>query len=359
MNTLLTHSSVTARLAAARIPYAARRVQRETLAGLVRDDRTPRPGDLVLVRVDKLGQHKFLELANGRRARLFPGDEIMLVYGNRYAPDQFEAEVPADLAPCHMAAAGGIAARVLSKHPKMTAPTAVSPVGLVTDALGNVVNIERFALGDVASAAARPLVVAVVGTSMNAGKTETATHIVRGLAESGLRVGAAKVTGTGAGPDAWSMLDAGAFRVLDFGDAGLPSTYLAGAARVEATFRLLLNHLAQDGAEAIVLEVADGVFQPETASLLRSPTFAARVDVIVFASGDATGSALGVQWLREANLPVRALCGVVSSSPLAAREAAHATGLPVVTLDELAEPSIAGFLGAARPAARAAMQAAG
>lgn len=339
-------------LANAKIPYAARRVERQTLHGLVRDQRPPRPGDLVLVRVDKIGQHKHLELANGRRARLFPGDEIVLVYGNRYAPDQFEAEVPERLGVCHMAAAGGIAARVISKHPKMGAPTTVDPLGLITDAQGMVVNLERFALGAVSDKKTKPFTIAVVGTSMNAGKTETATHIVHGLKRAGLRVGAAKVTGTGAGPDAWSMLDAGAFRVLDFGDAGLPSTYLMGAQKVETAFATLIDHLSADGAEAIVLEAADGVFQRETANLLKSAIFRDSVDAMIFASGDAMGSAQGVQWLRDHKLPIRALCGIVSSSPLGAREAGDATGLPVLTLDQLGKPAIASFLHVPVPTSR-------
>lgn len=331
-------------LAHAKIPYAARRAQRDVFAGLVRDNRPPRAGDLVLARVDKIGQHKHLELANGRRARLFSGDEIILVYGNRYAPDQFEAEVPERLGVCHMAAAGGIAARVIAKHPKMGTPTTVDPLGFVTDDKGRVVNLEHFALGEVTQQKPRPFTIAVVGTSMNAGKTETATHIVHGLKRAGLRVGAAKVTGTGAGPDAWSMLDAGAFRVLDFGDAGLASTYLAGTATVEAAFNSLTDHLANDGAEAIVLEVADGVFQRETAALLKSKSFKEKVDAMIFASGDAMGSAQGVQWLHTEQLPIRALCGIVSASPLGAREASDATGLPVLTLEHLSKPTIASFL---------------
>ena len=109
-----------ARIAGWKTPYAARRVPRSACRTLLTGEVTPRVGDLVLVRIDKLGQHKHLELACGRRARLFPGDEVVLAYGNRYAPDQFEAEVPADMGPCHMVAAGGIAARVISKHDRMS-----------------------------------------------------------------------------------------------------------------------------------------------------------------------------------------------------------------------------------------------
>ena len=44
-------------------------------------------------------------------------------------------------------------------------------------------------------------VLIVAGTAMNAGKTTAAARLIKGLQRAGLRVGAAKVTGTGAGGD--------------------------------------------------------------------------------------------------------------------------------------------------------------
>lgn len=344
------------RVAGWKTPYATRRVPREAFATLLTGTTTPRVGDLVLVRVDKLGQHKHLELAGGRRARLFVGDEIVLAYGHRYAPDQFEAEVPDDVGPCHMVAAGGVAARVLTRHDRMGAPTRVTPLGLVGDATGRALNLAQFSLPTQPLPSHQPFTVAVVGTSMNAGKTETATHIIRGLKRAGFRVGAAKVTGTGAGGDAWSMRDAGAFQVLDFGDVGLPSTYLASPQRVEEAMNTLIAQLTAEGAQAIVFEVADGVFQRETATLVTSPAFRRAVDAVVFAAGDAMGSVGGVNWLREQQLPVLAAGGLLTASPLASREAAQVLGLPLLTLEELASPTVAQVLTAAPSPARTVVE---
>ena len=66
---------------------------------------------------------------------------------------------------------------------------------------------------------------------------------------------------------------------------------------------------------------------------------------MVFAAGDAMGSAGGVQWLRSLGLPVRAATGVLTASPLAAREAATVTGLPVLGLDDLSSADVAEHLG--------------
>ena len=54
------HTSLTGRVAAAKIAYSARRVRHQAL--VVVDDGAPRSGDLVLARVDRLGQHDKLQL---------------------------------------------------------------------------------------------------------------------------------------------------------------------------------------------------------------------------------------------------------------------------------------------------------
>lgn len=76
--------------------YTTRHVRLESACSVELADR-PETGDLVLARVTELGQHYRLELPDGRRATLYEGDEIVVAYGNRYAPDQFEAVVPDDL----------------------------------------------------------------------------------------------------------------------------------------------------------------------------------------------------------------------------------------------------------------------
>lgn len=322
------------RLAGARVAYSARRVAREAMAALLRGPIKPRAGDLVLARVDRLGQHQRIELPHGRRAQLYEGDEIIVCYGNRYAPDQFEAIVPDRLEECHLVAGGGIAARMLSRHSGMKRPTTITPLGLVGGADGHRINLADWGLSKPAAAASRPYTIAVAGTAMNAGKTTTAANLIKGLVNANLKVGAAKVTGTGAGGDRWTLVDAGANPALDFTDAGYASTYRVPPSQVESIMALLCGHLAAEKVEFIVLEIADGLFQEETAHLLASPTFAKLVDGIVFAAGDAMGALAGVEWLRRRHLPVLAVSGLLTASPLASREAA-ATGLPVISQPEL------------------------
>lgn len=85
----------------------------------------------MLARVERLGRHRTLHLPSGRRRTLIVGDEIVVSFGDRYASDQFEARVPGSLGPCHLVAAGGVAAEALSRHERLRGPTEIEALGFV------------------------------------------------------------------------------------------------------------------------------------------------------------------------------------------------------------------------------------
>jgi hypothetical protein len=268
---------------------------------------------------------------------LYIGDEILVAYGHRYASDQFESEIPATLDECHLVAAGGIASRYLSRHSGVKEPTRIQPLGLLAGPDGSTLNLRQWRLDSRPIPKPLPPVIVVAGTSMNAGKTTAAACLIKGLQRAGKRVGAAKVTGTGAGCDYWQMMDAGAVEVVDFTDAGLASTYLLPPQEVEKVFLRLLSHLGSLNLDVIVVEVADGVLQPETAELLASPGFSYYCTGLVFAAGDAMGAVAGVQWLQRKGLEVSAISGALTASPLAVRETSSALGIPVIGKRELSD----------------------
>jgi len=330
------------RLRRATWAYTTRRV-RGPLSGLVEENLVPRAGDLVLARVDALGHHSVLQLPDGRRRSLFVGDEIVVAYGNRYAPNQIEAVVPKSLGPCQLIAGGGVAGKALSWHANLSkGPTQITPVGLIAGPNGEPVSLRDYALPDIDRLPVPvPPTIAVVGTAMDSGKTQTAAYLVKGLTQAGLRVGYSKVTGTGAGGDTWLLKDAGATPVLDFTDVGLVSTYLASPAEIERTFVTLMAHLAKAKVDAIVLELADGILQGETSVLLGTSVFKEAVAGIVFTACDAMGAVAGHAWLESKQLPLIALSGVLTAAPLQRTEATQATGLPTFTRQDLARATMA------------------
>ena len=238
---------------------------RTLLTGAVR----PSCGDLVLATVDKIGSHSKLELPTGRRAQMSVGDLIIVAYGNRYAPDQFEAIIGNEMVPCELVAAGGIASHKVAKHARMSEPTRITPMGLVGDALGQPINLMDYAIKPAPGNRDIPVVL-VAGTSMNAGKTYTSASLVKGLSQSGVKAAGIKATGTGSGGDLWLMSDMGAEFVLDFTDAGLASTYLADPQCIENAVINLIRHASVSNCDVAVVEIADGLHHEETAQLLQS-----------------------------------------------------------------------------------------
>jgi hypothetical protein len=293
-------------------------------------DGPARAGELIVAEVECLGTHDHVEDPHGRRVRLYPGDLMIGAYGNRYATEVYEGYVPTG-ARTHLLTAGGLVGTVAAAHETHPDPTRLEVVGRLVNVRLRPLSLEDFArpLRPLSPVTSAPVTVAVLGTSMSSGKTTTAAAIVRGLARAGFAPGAGKVTGSGSGKDRWAYQDAGARALLDFLDFGMPSTFGYPPERLVATMTAIRDGLATEGCDAVVLEIADGLLQEETAGLARRlPGFA---DAVIFAAVDALSARSGVALLRELGVPVRAVSGLVARSPLAAREATAATGLPVLS----------------------------
>lgn len=324
----------TTRIDRTKAAFTTRRVPLSEASSLL-TDRAPQPGDVVLAQVTSLGQHRHLQLTTGRRAKLYVGDEVIVAYGNRYAPDQFEAWLPETLGACQLVAGGGLAAQVRARHSAMKAATGLDVLGILADREQRPLNLRRWALPKLAWEGERPLTLAVMGTSMNAGKTHTVASLAQGYVVAGKRVGVAKVTGTGAGGDFWAVADVGVVQVLDFTDAGHASTYGVSLSELIDILTTLVHQLYHAGAEVVLLEVADGLLQQETAALMASPMFAEALDGLIFAAGDAMGASAGASLLQFYDLPLLGVSGALTQSPLAVQEAAAVTGLPVWTAQTL------------------------
>lgn len=317
--------------------FTTRRICKDQFLHLSGNIQDVRPGDVICAEVETLGQHNGVQLAQGRRAEIYPGDRLALCVGSRYAPDQFEGEPKIVDGHCHLVAAGGIAGMVTNANASMKSPTGLKVLGVLKDASGENVNIRDYAL-PVQEPGPHGPVFAVFGSSMNAGKTTTAACLVHGLTKSGFKVGAGKVTGTGAFGDYFRMSDAGAIKVLDFTDFGYATTVGVQSHRICQIAAGLIGNLTRAGATAIVLEIADGILQDETGKLAQCPSFGRMVDAVLFAGADAMGTVAGVNALRAAGLALFAISGKISSSPLGCREIASQVNAPVLTCNQLQNP---------------------
>jgi hypothetical protein len=332
-----------ARIARARQSFATRRVPQDAFKGLDTAASMLRAGDVVLATVTKIGQHAHLELPTGRRSELKVGQDVIIACGARYAPDQFHALLPERLGKAHLVAGGGIAGIMVARHSKMKEATSIEIVGRLLDDAGQPINLADYALPMIAPAADLPII-AVAGTSMNAGKTASCGGLVRGLAATGWHPAYVKATGTGSGGDMWALVDAGAEVALDFTDAGYGTTYLAEPSLLPKRALSLAAHAAARGCDVVVMEIADGVLQEETAFILKDSSFKSHITCTVLAAADSMGACAASAWLEAAGHDLLAVTGAFTQSPLAISEVERMTGLTPTTLGAITDGALSGAL---------------
>ena len=322
-----------------RLPYVLRHVPISRICSLLHYSRSPRPGDIVLAQLEKIGKNTRLELASGRTCNLHVGDLLAVTFGNRYATQQFEGYAQSDQDNCDLLSMGGVCGLVKSKHDGVAEPSKLRLLGSLGDAHGRVLHLRDFAVTALGGAH-QPSVVVVCGSAMDSGKTHTAASLIVGLRREGQRVASVKLTGTATGRDLWKTMDTGACVALDFVDGGYPSTFLCSLAELLDLHRKLLSHAASKSADWVVIEIADGLLQRETSALLQSSAFRDTVDGWLFATNDPLGAVGGISMLRAWGIRPEAISGIITTSPLAMQEAQAATGVHCITADQLASGAL-------------------
>lgn len=317
---------------AARWAWAGRHLADESPESKYRllvDDAKPRPGDVAVVRVERVGHHHHVETKQERRLRLYTGDRLIGVFGNRYATDVFEGRV-LELKNLHLLTASGLIGTVVSRHQDVGRPTSVSFAGYLSDQLGNRINLKQLRFRPVTGARPCPDVVLVVGTGMNTGKTTVTRKILRSLVDLGVRAAGCKLTGTASPRDLYEMRATGAVHATDFSDYGFPSTYGESLGELIQLMDLITDDCGKAGAEVIVAEIADGFLQPETQMLLECEEIRSRVRGVVVAGACSSSLLFGTEFIERAGLPVWAASGLATNSPLFVREFSARSSVPVV-----------------------------
>jgi hypothetical protein len=101
----------------------------------------------------------------------------------------------------------------------------------------------------------------MLGTSMSSGKTTAARIIISLLKQAGLKVIGAKLAGAGQYHDILTMSDAGADKIFDFVDVGLPSS-VCPPEQFRPYLRQLLGAIAGETPDVVVAEIGASPFEP-------------------------------------------------------------------------------------------------
>jgi dethiobiotin synthetase len=312
-----------------KLSWACRDLQRHGVYSLDKaTDTPPRPGDVAAVRVEEVGNHERLTFANNKNMRIYAGDILLGVFGNRYATAAFEGEV-CGVERLSILTAGGMIGTVKSQHRNANKPTLVSFLGFLTGSLGQRVNLIDLKFRPTTTLRRPKNLIVVVGTGMNSGKTTSSVKLIKGLSSAGLRVAACKLTGSVSHRDQDEMASASAAFVTDFSDYGFPSTYLISREDLLALFCTMTSAAQKINPDAIVMEIADGLLQRETAMLLEEDSFRSMVAGLVLSAESAPGAMYAAEALQKQGYKIIAISGVITSAPLAVREFQQLSTIPV------------------------------
>lgn len=299
---------------------------------------TPKMGDVGVFRVTQANSGYIMDTRKVA-SQLFDGDLVMLAFGSRYATNQYEGYVPDQpVQHCQLLGRGGVAGLLRSKNATFkTIPAQLELVGYATGHGGAVLNtVQRGSLDSFNPFNVRAKVILSVGSSMDSGKTTSAAWLCGGLRAAGKRVAYLKLTGTAFPKDAALNRDRGAHFAADFSDFGFPSTYLLDLETMLDLYQSLVNLACDEGkAEYIVMEIADGLLQRETAMLLDDPGFRSTVHATLFSAGDSLGVLSGLQILAQWGIRPFAVSGLFTASDLLIREVEDRIEVPVLRLSDL------------------------
>ncbi|HFC01071.1 MAG TPA: hypothetical protein ENJ53_09735, partial [Phaeodactylibacter sp.] len=287
----------------------------------------PKAGDLAVFKVLEIGKHSSVQGVNGNNCYIFEGDYIMAAFGNRYATDQFEGYVPTEYhKEYHILGKGGAVGILASMHAKLEdkGTTNLQLVGYVTDkSSGEVINskyLNQETLEFQPKAKRDYKIILSLGSAMDSGKTTTAGFLCRGLRAAKKNVAYVKLTGTVYTKDRHFARDCGAHLAVDFSNFGFPSTYMCDLPELLNLHESLLALTEKINPDYVVIEIADGLLQRETAMLLKDESFMSQVSEVIFSAGDSLGILSGLNLLWHMAIEPFAVSGLFTASPLLIKE---------------------------------------
>lgn len=232
-----------------------------------------------------------VELVSGRMSQVFDGDLVVGAFGRRAATLEGVGDwerIGDDLA-LHALTAAGLFGKATSVSPML-------PELMRLRYQGHAVRDDKVTMAQFGKTP-EPLpltipVVLLIGTSMSSGKTTSGRVIVHELKRLGLKVAAAKLTGAARYRDVISLGDAGADRIFDFVDVGLPST-VCPENEFRAALDRLLSLISTSDADVLVAEAGASPLEPYNGAVAME-TLKDKIAMLVLCASDPY-AVLGVQ----------------------------------------------------------------
>ncbi|MGL4400642.1 MAG: hypothetical protein ACRCXD_12295 [Luteolibacter sp.] len=320
--------------------WACRALDRKGLIVLPPSGAPPTPGDLALVELEAIGNHSRIVTSDRGAVRLYPGNRMVGVFGNRYATDSFEGEVDGT-DQLHILTNAAMIGTVRSKHSDSRSPTRLRLVGFVGDAAGQRINLIERLFRPATDPVLPARIILAVGSGMNSGKTTTVAALAAAIKNRGHRVAACKLTGSVCNRDLSELEATSVEDTRDFSDYGFPSTYKASAETLRDLFLTMMHDANRACPDFVIVEIADGVLQRETRMILADPQIRKHVHGVLLTAPCSLSALQGVSEIEKHGHQLTAVSGIITNSPLFMREFREASPATLASIfHDNGEPSL-------------------
>jgi len=278
---------------------------------------TPQEGLVIVVEalIDE-GKNNILEVTTGRLGKLVKGDVVPAVLGKRRALKEYAGDIPTKLKPgdeLYWLCESGLVGEIKGVNERWGVPMKVKVLGtLLHD--GETLNIKNYAIPWQKDLKKSAPIVAVLATCMDSGKTTLICKLAQHFRNNGLNVMGTKLTGVAFMQDPLKMKDNGINTVMDFVDAGLPSTCgntedaIAAACGVVTEINKIEPGL-------ILAEFGDGIIgEYNVESIITHPSFKKHIIMTVVAANDLMAAWGAKKKMEELGFQIDLLTGPAVNS---------------------------------------------
>lgn len=290
----------------------------------------PQEGLVILVEaLDHEGKNNVLEFSTGRLGKLVKGDIVPAVLGNRKALKEFAGDVPSALKPgdeLYWLCESGLVGEIVGVNAHWGEPMKVKVLGsLLID--GKTLNTKQCSVPWQNQIVKSAPIVAILATCMDSGKTTLICKLAEYFKNNGLSVVGAKLTGVAFMQDPYKMKDAGIDTVMDFVDAGLPSTCGSPTDSIKAACGII-TELNKTNPDLILTEFGDGIIgEYNVESIITHPSFKKHIVMAVVAANDLMSSWGAIQKMKEFDIPIDVFTGPVVNSQVGVDFVEHHFGI--------------------------------
>ena len=271
-----------------------------------------------------------LEDRNGIIHKLVAGDIIPGVLCKRRAMKELSGDIPKQLYVgdnLHLINDAGMFGHLRGFEPTYGMPIEVTILGSIIRQ-GKQINTKDAGLESPEELDLQAPLIAVVGTSMDIGKTTTACKIVKHFINRGLKVAYAKLTGIAYLGELKPLIDSGAEPVMDFLDGGLPSSFGCQEQVIKAAFSILAE-LNKSKPNFIVVEFGNSILgQANVSTLLQNATIQNHIKATIVVASNTVDAWGAKEIMNQYGVPITTMTGPLANNSATADFIEEMLGIP-------------------------------